>query len=70
MTRLNEKNALVRVQPDSIVTTYLKKKLKVSNVIHSLARVSSKIIKVSFDYVFEIMESEIHGSLKGCSRIF
>jgi hypothetical protein len=39
-------------------------------MIHSLVRVSNKIIEVSFDYVFEIMKSESHGSLEGFSRIF
>jgi hypothetical protein len=39
-------------------------------MIHSLARVSSNIIKVRFDNVFEIMKREIHGSLEGGSSIF
>jgi hypothetical protein len=39
-------------------------------MIHSLARVSSKIIEVSFDYVFEIMKRKSHGLLEGFSDIF
>jgi hypothetical protein len=39
-------------------------------MIHSLARVSSKIIKVGFDYVLEIVKTENHGTLEGCSGIF
>jgi hypothetical protein len=39
-------------------------------MILSLVRVSSKIIKVSFDYVLKIMKHEIHGMLKGFSDIF
>jgi hypothetical protein len=70
MTRLNAKDAFVRVQPDYIVMTSFKKNPKVGNVILSLARVGSKIIKVSFDYVLKIMKIEIHGMLKGCSSIF
>jgi hypothetical protein len=67
---LNTKYALVRVQPDSIVTTSFKNKLKVSSMIHSLARVRIKILKVSFEYVLKIVKREIHGMLKGCSDVF
>jgi hypothetical protein len=38
-------------------------------MIHSLARVSNKIIKVRFSYVLKIMKRESHGTLKGCSDI-
>jgi hypothetical protein len=60
----------MRIESDSIVVTSFKNQSKVRSMIHSLARVSSKIIEVSFDYVFEIMKSESHGSLEGCSDIF
>jgi hypothetical protein len=39
-------------------------------MIHSLARVSSKIIQVGFDYVLEIVKNESHGMLEGCSSVF
>jgi hypothetical protein len=39
-------------------------------MVHSLARVSSKIIKVGFKYVLEIMKSESNGMLEGCSDVF
>jgi hypothetical protein len=70
MTKLNAKDALVRFQLGSIVTPSFNNKPKVYSVILSLARVSSKIIKVSFDYVLKIVKSEIHGMLKGCSDVF
>jgi hypothetical protein len=60
----------MRVQLDSIVTTSFKNKSKVCNMIHSLARVSDKIIKVGFDYVLKIMKRESHGMLEGCSSVF
>ena len=70
MTKLNSKDALVRVPLDSIMTTSFKNKAKVYNAIHSLVSVSNKIIKVSFDYVLKIVKREIHGTLKGFSNIF
>jgi hypothetical protein len=42
----------------------------VCSVIRSLARVSTNIIKVNFDYVLKIMKSEGHGTLKGFSDVF
>jgi hypothetical protein len=39
-------------------------------VIHSIARVSSEIIEVGFDYMLEIVRSEGHGLLEGFSVIF
>jgi hypothetical protein len=60
----------MRVESDSIVATSFKNQSKVRNMIHSLVRVSNKIIEVSFNYVLEIMESKIHGSLEGCSGVF
>ena len=39
-------------------------------MIHFLARVSSNIIKVGFDYVLDIVKRESHGMLEGCSKIF
>jgi len=60
----------MRVEIDSIVETSFKIQSKVHNMIHSLARVSNKIIEVSFDYVFEIMKTKSHGSLEGLSSIF
>jgi hypothetical protein len=66
----NVKYAFMRIESDSIVATSFKNQSKVYSMIHSLARVSSKIIKVNFNYVFEIMKSKSHGSLEGCSDIF
>jgi hypothetical protein len=60
----------MRVESDPIVATYFKNQLKVRSMIHSLARVRSKIIEVRFEYVFEIMKRESHGSLEGFSGIF
>jgi hypothetical protein len=60
----------MRIESDSIVATSFKNQSKVHSMIHSLARVSSKIIEVSFNYVFEIMKSKSHGSLEGCSGVF
>jgi hypothetical protein len=42
----------------------------VGRVIHSLARLSREIIKVSFDYSLEIVKSEGHGSLEGFFDVF
>jgi hypothetical protein len=39
-------------------------------MIHTLVRVSSKIIKVGFNYVLDIMKSECHGALEGCFGVF
>jgi hypothetical protein len=39
-------------------------------MIHSLARVSSKIIKVGLNYVLQVMKIECHGTLEGCSGVF
>jgi hypothetical protein len=39
-------------------------------MIHSLARVSNKIIQVGFDYVLKIVKGECHGTLEGCSSVF
>jgi hypothetical protein len=54
----------------SIVAASFKNQSKVRSMTHSLARVSNNIIKVSFDYVFEIMKIESHGSLEGFSNVF
>ena len=70
MNKLNAKDALVRVQPDSIEMKSFKNKPKVVNVIHSLVRVSNKIIQVGFDYVFKIVKGESHGTLEGFSDVF
>jgi hypothetical protein len=70
MARSNTKDAFMRVETDSIVAASFKNQSKVHNVIDSLATVSSKIIEVSFDYDFEIMKREMHGSLEGHSDIF
>jgi hypothetical protein len=70
MTRPNAKDAIVRVQPDSIVTTSFKNKSKVCSVICFLTRVSSKIVKVSFEYMLKIEKSEGHGMLEGCLGVF
>jgi hypothetical protein len=42
----------------------------VSGVIYSLARVSSEIIEVSFENMFEIVKIKGHGMLEGCSDVF
>jgi hypothetical protein len=70
MARSNAKYECMRVELDSIVGASFKNQSKVCIMIHSLVRVSSNIIDVSFDYVFEIMKSESHGSLEGCYSIF
>jgi hypothetical protein len=70
MARSNAKDAFMRIESDSIVATYFKNQSKVRSMIHFLARVSSKIIEVSFEYVFEIMKRKIHGSLEGFSDVF
>jgi hypothetical protein len=69
-TELNEKDALLRFQPDSIITTSFKNKKKVHNMIHPLVGVSIEIIKVGLDYVLNIMKSESYGTLEGFSGIF
>jgi hypothetical protein len=66
MARPNAKDALVRVQTDVIITKYLKYQPKVSRVIYSLMRVSSDIIEVIFDNMFEIVKRKGHGTLEGC----
>jgi hypothetical protein len=53
-----------------MVVASFKNHSKVRIMIHSLAIVSSKIIEVRFDYVFEVMKSESHGSLEGFFGIF
>jgi hypothetical protein len=70
MATSNEKYSFMRIGSDSIVATYFKNQSKVHSMTHSLATVRSNIIEVSFDYVFEIMKREIHGSLEGCSSVF
>jgi hypothetical protein len=50
--------------------TSLKNYPKVLRVIHSLTRVSNKIVKISLDYMFKIVECEGHSRLEGCSGVF
>jgi hypothetical protein len=50
--------------------TSFKNQPKVCDMIHSLVRVSIKIIEVSFEYIIEIVKIKIHGALEGCSNIF
>jgi hypothetical protein len=55
----------MRVQMDVIIATSLKNYMKVGRVIHSLVRMSNAIMKISFDYMLEIVKGEGHGSLEG-----
>jgi hypothetical protein len=53
-----------------VMMKYFKQKLKMIRMILSFVRVSSEVIQVRLNYMFEVMERKFHSLLKICFDVF